>query len=208
MGIVSGRIAVLGLQGAAVALLISTPAIVCSAGLPDIPAPVVRSQESQAAPPPPAATGNKIQKPQAKRRARRMKQDRFDIMGPLMNQIGQALAAIADGDPEGVFLYVEFAPDWVSPYVYKDEGRFVRNLDADDAELMELLLKAWRAESEDKRWSVMEYDIKDGRFSVAFRYAEEVTVSAFDDRNLRAALRARYGKRPVIYPPVRTAPSS
>jgi hypothetical protein len=130
-----------------------------------------------------------------------MENDNLDELGPLMNEIGQALADLADGDPEGVFLYVEIAEGWVSASVFKDDGETVRYLDTDEPGFSDLLFAAWYASPEGKRWSVMEYDIKDGRFEVSFKYPEEVDVEVVDDERRQAALRARYGDKPVIYPP-------
>jgi len=123
------------------------------------------------------------------------------MLGPIMSEVGQVLAEIADGDPEGVFLYVEFGPGWIGPSVFKAEGSAVRNFEC-NRELYRLLGDAWHTAPEGKRWSVLEYGIKDGKFSVAFRYPEEVDVeSAFDASRRRAALLAHYGDKPVIYPP-------
>ncbi len=132
-----------------------------------------------------------------------MGNDKLDKLGPLMNEIGQELADIAGGDPEGVFLYVEIGEGWVGASVFKDDGTVVRYLDYEDVNLTDLLFEAWYLESDEpnKRWSVMEYDIKGGRFEVTYKYPEEVSVEVVDRRRRQAALRARYGDRPVIYPP-------
>ena len=125
----------------------------------------------------------------------------LDELGPFMNKIGQALADITGGDPEGVFLYVEIAKGWVSSSVFKDEGNAVRYLDTDEPDFSNLLFDVWYSVPEDKRWSVMEYDIKGGKFEVSLQYPEEVDVEVYDRDRREAVLRARYGDRPVIYPP-------
>ena len=43
-----------------------------------------------------------------------------------MNDLGHELANIVEGDPDGVFLYVEIGDGWVRPSIYKDEGNVVR----------------------------------------------------------------------------------
>ena len=118
-----------------------------------------------------------------------------------MNEIGQELADIAGGNPEGVYLYVEIGQGWVSPNVFKDDGKSVLWLDFDDAELDDLLFEAWRLEPEGKRWSVMEYEIRGGKFEVSFKYPEEVDVESMDPDNREKALHARYGDKPIVYPP-------
>jgi len=133
-----------------------------------------------------------------------MAKDKFDILGPLLNEIGGELAHIVGGDPNGVFLYVEIGDRWMSPNVFKDEGHQIRNLDDTEA-LSDLVWEAWYAESEEggiKRWSIMEYEIKDGKFDVSFRYPDEVDVEVIDDERRQSALRARFGDKPVVYPPM------
>lgn len=136
-----------------------------------------------------------------------MAKDKFDIMGPLMNDIGGKLAEIVGGDPNDVFLYVEIGDRWIGYSIFKDEGNVVRYYDDNDSGLYDLLWDAWYAEpSEEKkmRWSVMEYDVKDGKFSAFYRYPDEVDVEVFDVNSDRreTALKARYGDKPVIYPPI------
>lgn len=61
-----------------------------------------------------------------KRKAKQMPEDKLDLLGPLMNDLGHELANIVEGDPDGVFLYVEIGDGWVRPSIYKDEGNVVR----------------------------------------------------------------------------------
>lgn len=64
---------------------------------------------------------------------------------------------------------------------------------------------ASNAESEEsgiKRWSIMEYEIKDGKFDVSFKYPDEVHVETISMERREAALRARFGDKPVVYPPM------
>lgn len=135
-----------------------------------------------------------------------MGKDKFDILGPLFNEIGVELVDIVGGEPDGIFLYVEIGEGWISPNVFKDEGGQIRYLDDNEA-LSDLLWEAWYAESEEggiKRWSILEYEIKDGKFEVSFRYPDEVNVETYDEGDERrgSALRARFGDKPVVYPPM------
>ena len=130
-----------------------------------------------------------------------MAKDKLDLLGPLLSDVGGVLAGIADGDPEGVFLYVEVGKGWISPNVFKEEETSVRWLDPSNEELIDLLFEAWHLEPEGKRWSVMEYDVKDGKFDVSFKFPEEVDVESMDHDRREDALVARYGDKPVIYPP-------
>jgi hypothetical protein len=133
-----------------------------------------------------------------------MAKDKFDILGPLMDEIGGELVNVVGGDPDDIFLYVEIGDRWISYSIFKDEGDLIRYYDTKDEILTELLWDAWYAESEEggiKRWSIMEYDIKDGKFDATFKYPDEVDVEVIDDERRQTALRARFGDKPVVYPP-------
>jgi hypothetical protein len=131
-----------------------------------------------------------------------MEKDRFDTFGPLLNEIGEALADLANGDPNGIFFYVEIGEGWIQPSLYKEEADVVRWLDCDTGPLLDLIEQAWRAEPKERRWSVMEYSIADGKFSAAFKYPEEVDVESFDEDRREKVLVARYGDKQIFYPPM------
>lgn len=120
-----------------------------------------------------------------------MENDKLDRLGPVMNDIGQQLADIVGGDPEGVFLYVEIGPGRVEASVFKDEGASVRYFDWEETDLSDLLFDAWYLEPEGKRWSAMEYDIKGGTLETAFKYPEEM------DRAVDTGVRREALLRPV-----------
>lgn len=126
--------------------------------------------------------------------------DKFEILGPLLTDIGEELAQLVGGDPDGVYLYVEAGEGWISPSVFKDDGNSIRYFDG-SLELSELLLEARNTEEPGKRWAVMEYEVKGTKFDSQFRYAEEVDVEDFDEGRRDIALKKRYGDKPVIYPP-------
>lgn len=129
--------------------------------------------------------------------------DKLDTLGPLMNEIGQELASLVGGDPDGVFLYVEIGDGWVSPSVFKGEGDVVRYYNPRDTNLSDMLWEAWYLEPDgpNMRWSVLEYMITGKKFHVSLKYPEEVNVEIVDDERRETVLRARFGDKPVIYPP-------
>jgi hypothetical protein len=130
--------------------------------------------------------------------------DKLDILSHLFNQIGVELVDIVGGDPDGIFLYVEIGEGWISPNVFKDEGNQIRYLD-DNETLSDLLWEAWYAESDEggvKRWSIMEYEIKQGKVDISFRFPDEVNVETISMDRRQTALRARFGDKPVVYPPI------
>ena len=167
-------------------------------------APPMAKPKSRASDPAAATAAKQMSK--ARARERRMQRAKRKMLEPIMNEIAQQLATIADGDPEDVFLYVEIGKGWVTPSVFKPDGDVVRYLESDDSDLALVLLKAWYAEPESSRWSVMEYDLKQGTFSVSFKYPDEVDVEKVDPTDRENALRLRYGKKRVLYPP--KAPSA
>jgi hypothetical protein len=134
-----------------------------------------------------------------------MTKDKFDLLGPLMNDIGQEILSIIGGDTEDIFLYVEIGEGWIGSSVYKNEEDCIRYYRTRDSNLSNLLREAWLAEPEGQnmRWSVLEYNIRGGKFDVVFRYPEEVQVDVYDkdDGRREAAVRARFGDKPVVYPP-------
>jgi hypothetical protein len=130
-------------------------------------------------------------------------EDKFEKIGPIMNEIGAEAAEIVGGDPDGLYIYAEPAPGTVFAAVFKDEGMSVRYYSPTE-QLFELILEAWETESKNEglRWAVLEYEVQDMKFHVELTYPEELDPNedAMDRR--QAALKKRYGDKPVIYPPV------
>jgi hypothetical protein len=128
--------------------------------------------------------------------------DRPGALEPLLNELGQALSEIVGGDPDSTFLYVEIGEGWVGPSIFRDEGSLVRYYDLNGEDLTDILFDLWYVEDDEaKRWSVMEYAVVDGKFEVTFKYPDEVDVTKPDRERRRAALRARFGDKQVVYPP-------
>jgi hypothetical protein len=131
-----------------------------------------------------------------------MPNDKYDKLGPLFADIGGEIAQIVGGDPDGAYLYAEAGEGWYGASVYRDEGEAVRYFDPSD-ELSDLIYEAWLTEDPDKRWSVMQFEIRGTKFDASFQYPDEVNVESFaaDDRREKA-LRKHFGDKPVIYPPL------
>lgn len=129
-----------------------------------------------------------------------MTMDKYDALGPLLADVGGEIADIVGGDPQGAYLYAEAGEGWVGAGVFKDEGESVRYFDP-SSELIELLLKAWNAEEADKRWAVMEYEIKGTKFDANFQFPDEIDPKESEIQRRPRALKRRYGDKPIIYPP-------
>jgi len=121
----------------------------------------------------------------------------------LLSEIGQEISDAVGGDLDGVFFYIEVGEGWASPSIFKDEGDVVRFYDPIDPTLSEIVFDIWYSEPDEaKRWSVMEYVVKDGKFHASFKYPEEADVTERDSDRRDAALQARFGDKPVVYPPM------
>lgn len=129
-----------------------------------------------------------------------MSKDKFDVLGPAYEEIGLELAEIVGGDPNGVYLYAEAGDGWYEYGIFKDEGSIVRYYDP-SSEIGGLIYEAWLIEEPDKRWTVMEYEIKGTKFDAKFKYSDEVNVEDLNVDRREIALKKRYGDKPVIYPP-------
>jgi len=132
-----------------------------------------------------------------------MIEEKYDQLGPLLGAVGELAADEIGGDPNGIYLYVEVGDRWISVNLFRDEGDVIRYYSHDD-ELSELIWQAWEAESLDskKRWAVMEYEIRDGKFDAQFIYPDQVDVESYDVDRREIALRKRFGDKPIIYPPM------
>ena len=129
-----------------------------------------------------------------------MAEDKFEVLGPAYEEIGLELAAIVGGDPHGVYLYAEAGEGWYGYGIFKDEGNMVRYYDP-NSEIGDIIYKAWLIDDPNKRWAVMEYEIKGTKFNAQFQYPEEIDPNESEMERRPRALRRRFGDKPVIYPP-------
>jgi hypothetical protein len=127
---------------------------------------------------------------------------KFDLLGPAIADIGREAVRIAGGNPDGIFLYAEAGDDWVGTSLFKEEATSVRYIEIGDSPLDGLIMGAWCLEPVDKRWTAMNYTINGGRFHTSFTFDDlESSKESIVDRR-RRVLRARYGDRPIAYPPL------
>lgn len=129
-----------------------------------------------------------------------MAADKLDRLGPMLSDIGGELAQIVGGHPDGTLLYVEAGQGWVGAGIFKEEGANVRYFDPSSG-LTDLLLDVWNTEEPDKRWAVMEYEIRGTKFDVQFRFPDEIDPDESEEERRPRALKKRFGNKPVIYPP-------
>lgn len=128
---------------------------------------------------------------------------KLDELGPMMNEIGVEGAETVGGNPDGLYIYAEVDDGVVDAGVFKEEGGIVRYFDPTD-ELFELIRNAWELETRDERfkWAVLEYEVRRTEFHVELTYPEQLKPNEDIVDRRRAALKKRYGDKPVVYPPV------
>jgi hypothetical protein len=122
-------------------------------------------------------------------------------MGPILTSIGEHVASELGGNPEGIYLYVEVGDRWISVNVFRDEGDVVRYY-RHGSELSDQIWDLWKAAEPARRWAVMEYEIKGGKFDARFKYPEEVDIESMEVDRREIALRERFADKPIVYPPV------
>ena len=129
--------------------------------------------------------------------------DKFDLLGPAYDRIGQEDVRLAGGVANKLLLYVEIGDGWVEPSIFKDEGAAVRYIDPFvSATLDQMLTDAWCLEPADKRWTALRYTIDQGKFRAEFEFDDlEKSEENTGDRRERV-LHGRFGDKPVIYPPL------
>jgi hypothetical protein len=121
-------------------------------------------------------------------------------MADILATLGQNIAEIIDGDPEGAYLYVESTAGSCEPAIFMDVGENIVYFDADD-DLFSKLFGLWNAAPRRKKWAVLEYDVKDGQFNAHFTYPDGIVPEETSHDRRERALRKRYGDKTVIYPP-------
>ena len=119
----------------------------------------------------------------------------------ILNEIGQILADDKEFPLDGTLLYAEVAPSMVNPSIFKDLGDHVLYTWPSD-KLTYPLLDLRQAEAPDKRWTTLEYLIRDGKFDAIFTYPEEIDPEEDPMDRRDRILKKYYGDKPVHYPPL------
>lgn len=122
-------------------------------------------------------------------------------MGELLNSIGQQVANILGKTPDDVFVFIEAADQMSGGAIFENLPDQVKYHDFDH-EFHNTIDRLWEAAPPDQKWSMLFYDIKDGKFDVEFLYTDDLEDEwdAVDYR--KEALKERYGDKPIIYPPM------
>lgn len=122
-------------------------------------------------------------------------------IGDLLNQMGQQVAKTLGKVPDDVFVFVEAADQMSGGAIFENLPDKIVYYDFGH-DIHDTILQLWEAAAPDNKWSMLLYDIKDGRFEVEFLYIDDPS-DEWDSLDYRQdALKARYGRKPVIYPPM------
>ena len=120
-------------------------------------------------------------------------------MGKLLNQIGQLVAKTLGKVPDDVFVFIRAADQLSGGAIFENLPDKILYHDFGH-DVHDTVLELWDAAAPDKKWSMLLYDIKDGRFDAEFLYTDDLE-DEWDSLDYRQdALGARYGDKPVIYP--------
>ncbi len=122
----------------------------------------------------------------------------------MLNAVGQAVADVLGKTPDDVFVFIEAGDNWIGGGIFENLEDHVAWREPSD-ELDDLIVRLWKAAPAEKKWSVLLYDIKDGKFSVEYLYPETQIDEDGEEYCIHGellddALLARYGDKPVIYP--------
>lgn len=124
-------------------------------------------------------------------------------MGEILNSIGQEIAELFGRQPDNAFLYAEVDDEGYEISIFaEDDGAVLYHFP--NRQIFELVQRLWEIADDDKKWSVLEFEIADGEFDASFTFYDQFDPNQNDgddeeDRCDRA-IRKRFGDKPVIYP--------
>jgi hypothetical protein len=117
-----------------------------------------------------------------------------------LQEIGSLMVEAASGNPEGAFLYAEVEPGMTAWGLFIDRGGYVEYL-VTDHRLVDAIVALWRVAPPDKKWGGLSYAIAQGSLDAQFHYPDSWDEDEiYDDRRERILI-ARYGEKPIKYPP-------
>jgi hypothetical protein len=122
-------------------------------------------------------------------------------MGDLLNKIGQITADILEKTPKDIFVYADAGDNNSGGAIFENlQDKVIYH--SFNNEMFDTIIKLWDIAEPEKKWSVLLYDIKDGKFEAEFLYTDDLEKDVFEHDYREDALVARYGDKPVIYPPM------
>ncbi len=128
----------------------------------------------------------------------------IDETEKLLQSISQILSEDTEYPLDGTLLYARVAANMVGPSVFKNLSDHILYRDPELDSLSEALLALWYAQDSKKRWSEIEYLIRDGKFTAKFVYADDIAPMEVEDSLDRRdrIVREYFGDKPIVYPPL------
>jgi hypothetical protein len=121
-------------------------------------------------------------------------------IGNILNTIGKHIANILEKKPRDVFVYLCAGDQWMEGAIFdnvENEVIYYRP----DKEMVQTVMQLWEATATNKKWEMLHYDIKDGKFSVEYFYTDQLDPDEGSYERRERALEQRFGDKPIIYPP-------
>lgn len=134
----------------------------------------------------------------------------YELLGPLMTDLGHAVASQLGELPKRAYVFVIAERGTAQVALYVEHDDVVSSLiPADD--LFEIAMKIWQIDNakraEALRWIYFEYDIQDGRFDAHFYYPEEIAPGTDSDDWQTAGEKKRFGDKHILQPEIPTMES-
>lgn len=125
-----------------------------------------------------------------------------DEIEKLLVEVGQLLAEDTDYPLDGTLLYAELDDNFVEPSIFKDLGNHILYRLPDLHRLGGCLIDLWEAEEPAKRWTEIEYVIRDGKFDATFTFADDIDPEKDPMERRDQVVRRHFGDKPIVYPPL------
>lgn len=119
----------------------------------------------------------------------------------LLNEIGQILAEDTEYSLDGTLLYAEVDECMVAPSIFKSRGNHILYRWPDLDRISDPLLTLWAEEKPGKRWSELEYVVRNGKFSATFNYPDDIDPEEEPLDRRERIVKRHFGDKPIVYPP-------
>lgn len=117
-------------------------------------------------------------------------------LGESYSRIGQYVISLAPDVWAPIFLYAEAEPSVMGVGLFQDRPANILYIEP-DTKLTDLLFEVWESEDLDKRWSSMEFSVRNGEFSASFTYEK---FKDYNPEREYSALRRNFGDKPIFDP--------
>jgi hypothetical protein len=120
----------------------------------------------------------------------------------LLQEIGKLLMTDSEYPSAPTLLYAKLNHNVIRESIFKELGNHFLFRWPVNERLAYALLDLWEAQDAQRRWSELEYVVRDGRFEVAYFYPDEIDPQEDLIERRTRALRRHFGDKPIVYPPL------